>query len=121
MNFRLNNEKTTFNICWSMKQSGELQTVSAISYRVKSTSEVQIKERLGVEELEAVIMNFDSDGIEEYVSLVAALDQGNVPFKPKKFELDMQHRESPPTRPCIEEAPKLEGKTLRTHLRYVFL
>ena len=30
MKFRLNNEKENFNICRSMKQSGELQTVSAI-------------------------------------------------------------------------------------------
>ena len=32
--FRLNNEEITFNICRSMKQSGEIQTVSSISYRV---------------------------------------------------------------------------------------
>ena len=36
--------------------------------------ETQIEERLGVEELAAVIMNFDSDCIEEYESLVVALD-----------------------------------------------
>ena len=69
----------------------------------------------------AVIMNFDSDGIEEYGSLVVALDRGNVHFKPKKIELDMQHRESPPTKPSIEEARKLELKPLPPHLRYVFL
>ena len=33
----------------------------------------------------------------------------------------MQHRESPPTRPSIEESPKLEFKPLAPHLRYVFL
>ena len=38
MKFRLNNEEVTFNICRSMKQSGELQMVYAISYRVESTS-----------------------------------------------------------------------------------
>ena len=41
-------------------------------------------------------MNFDSDWIEEYESLVAALDRGDVRFKPKKFELDMKNRESHP-------------------------
>ena len=40
MKFRLNNEEVTFNICLSMRQSGELQTVSAISYRVENLSEV---------------------------------------------------------------------------------
>ena len=46
MKFRLNNEKENFNICRSMKQSGELQTVSAISYNVESTFEVQTKSAL---------------------------------------------------------------------------
>ena len=31
MTFRLNNEEVTFNICRTMRQSGELQAVSAIS------------------------------------------------------------------------------------------
>ena len=49
-----------------MRQSGELQSVSAISYNVGESSETQIKERLGVEALAAMIMNFDNDCIEEY-------------------------------------------------------
>ena len=52
-------------------------------------------------------MNFDSDCIEEYESLVAALDRGYVRFKPKKYELDIKNRKSPPAKPSIEEAPKL--------------
>ena len=31
MKFRLNNEEVTFNICRSMRQSGQLQSLSAIS------------------------------------------------------------------------------------------
>ena len=85
------------------------------------TFETQIEERLGVEALAAVIMNFDSNCIEEYESLVAALDRGDVRFKPKKFELDMKNRESPPAKPSVEEAPKLELKALPPHLRYEFL
>ena len=38
MKFRLNNEEATSNICGSMKHSGELQTLSVISYRVESVS-----------------------------------------------------------------------------------
>ena len=34
MKFRLNNEEATFNICRSMRQSAELQSVSAISYNL---------------------------------------------------------------------------------------
>ena len=44
-----------------------------------------------------------------------------VMFEPKKLELDMKHRESPPAKPSIEEAPKVELKALPPHLRYVFL
>ena len=80
MKFWLNNEKVTFNICRSMRQSGELQSVSAISYNMGETSETQIEERLGVEALAAVIMNFDSDYIEEYKSLVVALNRGDIWF-----------------------------------------
>ncbi|TMX03846.1 hypothetical protein EJD97_013572, partial [Solanum chilense] len=46
----------------SMRQSGELQSISSISYIVEESFEVQIEERLGEEALAAVIMNFDSDG-----------------------------------------------------------
>lgn len=66
-------------------------------------------------------MNFESDCIEEYGSLVAALDRGDVCFKPKKLDLDMKYRESPPMKSSIEEAPKLKLKFLPPHLRYVFL
>ena len=33
MTFRLNNEEMTFNICRTMRQSSELQSVSAISHK----------------------------------------------------------------------------------------
>ena len=33
----------------------------------------------------------------------------------------MKNRESPPAKPSIEEAPKLELKSLPPHLRYEFL
>ena len=61
--FWLNNEEAALNICRSMRQSGELQSVFAIFYKVERSSEVQIEERLGVEALEVVIMNFESDCI----------------------------------------------------------
>ena len=35
MKFRLKSEEVTFNICRSMRQSGELQSASAISYKEK--------------------------------------------------------------------------------------
>ena len=66
-------------------------------------------------------MNLESDGIEEYSSLVAALVRCDVRLKPKKFELYMMHCESSPAKPSIKEAPKLELKALPPHLMCVFL
>ena len=94
--------------------------VSAISYRVEKSLEVQIEERLGVEALVAVIMNFNSDCIEDYGSLVAALDRGDVRLKPKKLELDMKHHKFPTAKPSIDKALKFELKALPPILRYVF-
>uniref|UniRef100_M1DI46 Integrase core domain containing protein n=1 Tax=Solanum tuberosum TaxID=4113 RepID=M1DI46_SOLTU len=99
------------------KQSSELPSVSAITYRVESVTEVQVDKRVGVEALATVIMNFDSDGIKEYDELLAALDKFEYRSKPKKLDLDMKNRESPPARPSVEEAPKLELKALPPYLR----
>uniref|UniRef100_M1DTH2 Integrase core domain containing protein n=1 Tax=Solanum tuberosum TaxID=4113 RepID=M1DTH2_SOLTU len=76
--------------------TSELQSVSAITYRVESISEVQVEERLGVEALAAVMMHLDSDGIEEYDKLVAERYKCEYRSKPKKFELDMKNHESLP-------------------------
>ena len=56
-----------------MRQRSEIQSVYVISYNVESSSEVQIEENLIVEALVAAILNFESDCIKEYGSLVAAL------------------------------------------------
>ena len=53
-------------------------------------------------------MNFNSDGIEEYESLEAALERNKYQSKPKKLELDINHREFPPARPSIVDAQKLD-------------
>lgn len=56
-----------------MKQIGEVQSVTAMTYTVDSVSEVQIEETLGVESLVTIVMNFESDDIEDYDEWVAAL------------------------------------------------
>ena len=43
MTFQLNNEEVTFNICRTMRQSGELQSVSAISHKEKMKKENEKK------------------------------------------------------------------------------
>ena len=46
--FRLKNQEVTFNIYRSMRKSGEIQSVYAISYKVDKSSKTQIEECLGV-------------------------------------------------------------------------
>ena len=43
MKFWLNNEKATFNVCKTMRQIGELQSVSAISHKEKMKKENEEK------------------------------------------------------------------------------
>ena len=43
MKFRLNNEGVTFNVCRTMRQSGELQSVSAISHKEMMNKENEQK------------------------------------------------------------------------------
>ena len=43
MKFRLNNEEATFNVCRTMRQSGELQSVPAISHKEKLKKENEQK------------------------------------------------------------------------------
>ena len=43
MKFWLNNEEATFNICRTMRQSGELQSVSAVSHQEKMKKETEQK------------------------------------------------------------------------------
>ncbi|XP_015075463.1 uncharacterized protein LOC107019499 [Solanum pennellii] len=93
-------------------ESGEIQSVYAITFKSESASKVQFNEKLGIEALEVVIMNFESDFIEVYDELVAELDRCEYRSKLKKMELDMKIRETPPARPSMEEKPKLELKSL---------
>ena len=43
MTFWLNNEEATFNICRTMRQSGELQSVSAVAHKEKMKKENEQK------------------------------------------------------------------------------
>ncbi|XP_049406255.1 uncharacterized protein LOC125869898 [Solanum stenotomum] len=81
-----------------------------------------IEERLDVETLAAVLMNFEADFRSDYVETVNALQgMGAHPNAPKKLDLDLKNMPSPQAKPSIEEPLLLELKQLPTHLRYLFL
>ena len=50
-----------------------------------------------------------------------ALERNEYWSNLKKLELNIKHREFPPVRPSIVEAPKLGLKVLTPHLTYVFV
>lgn len=118
--FRLNDKEVIFNIFQSMKQLDDWRVVSVI----ESINEVQlafpIEEKLDVETLVEVLMNFKSDGIANYDDMVNALwAQGYYRYL-LKLELDLKNHKTPPTRPSIE-ALDVSLKALLSHLWYVFL
>lgn len=51
----------------------------------------------------------------------ALIDRGSYSYAPKKLDLHITNRATPPTRPSIEEPPVLELKDLPSHLHYAFL
>lgn len=75
INFHIIQEEVTFNIYISMKLSSELNSVSTANNIEESRSNVPIKERLGSDTLARIMINFNSNGIEDYNELVAALDK----------------------------------------------
>ncbi|XP_047260822.1 uncharacterized protein LOC124894113 [Capsicum annuum] len=105
---RLNDEQVIFNVFTLLNDGFDVV--------------VLVEERLGVKALAVVIMNFDSEGIEEYKEIVSTL-HGKVSydFAPKNLDLDLKNRTTPLAWPFIEEPPVLGLKALLFHLRYAFL
>ena len=65
MKFHVKNEEVTFIICRSMKKSSELKSISVVNHIVESGYKVSIKERLGIDALTVVMINFDTNDIED--------------------------------------------------------
>lgn len=101
MKFRLNNEEVTLSNYRSMKQSSELKLVSLVNHIEESSFDVPIKQRLGIDTLVTVMMNFESVSIQNYDELVATLHRFEFHSIPKILELDMTNIDSPPARPSI--------------------
>lgn len=59
-----------------------------------------------------MMMNFESDFIEEFEEFVAILYRYEYRPKPNKLDSKMKNYEAPPARPFVEEAPKLGPKAL---------
>lgn len=75
-----------------------------------------------METLVAILINFNSEGIDEYDKTVCALTGvGSYLYNPIKLDLDLKNHQTPPVKPSTEEPLLLELKELSSHLRYVFI
>lgn len=64
-----------------------------------------------------VILNFDSNGIDEYGKTVSALYyRGSYYYAPKRLDLDLKNRVTPLSRQSIEQPLMLELKSLSSNL-----
>ncbi|XP_047256037.1 uncharacterized protein LOC124888789 [Capsicum annuum] len=96
--------------------------VNELLFRVNDEVDVARIEQLTIKPLAVVMMNYDSEGMEEYDETFCALSSiGSYPYAPKNLDLDLVNRPTAPAKPSIEEPPILELKELLGHLRYVFL
>ncbi|XP_070010053.1 uncharacterized protein [Nicotiana sylvestris] len=104
LKMRLNDEEITFNVQKSMrcpKADDEMLTIE--------------------DPLAACLMNLDEVNKEELTEWVLALEGRGFWDRTLEFEpLHLENRETPPAKPSIEEPPKLELKSLPTHLRVEF-
>ncbi|XP_049355216.1 uncharacterized protein LOC125819833 [Solanum verrucosum] len=78
----------------SMKHESDLKSMFEVNHIAGQESEVSIEERLGVDVLATVMINFDSDGIDEYDELDVVLDRFEFRFKPKRLELGIKNRDT---------------------------
>ncbi|XP_049384404.1 uncharacterized protein LOC125848534 [Solanum stenotomum] len=92
----------------------KLAAITVVDYLVESQSVVP--EDL----LERVLMSHEVDGDTKAQEIETCLNMALV--KTHKHRVESLDRElGPPPKPLIEEAPKLELKTMLAHLRYAFL
>ncbi|PHT31728.1 hypothetical protein CQW23_28065 [Capsicum baccatum] len=120
--FRLNDEVVHFDICKSMKHPRDMDVFSVADVYHEDEKELSIEKQLTVEPLSAVLLNSEREDVEEYEETVCALTGlESYSHAPKKLDLDLKNRLSPPAKPSIEDQPVIESKELPSHLRYALL
>lgn len=89
-------------MCQSIKHPKEVHEISVIDTINKYALVAPIKERLGVEELAAMIINFDNNGIDGFNEIVYALvGRGYYTYTTKKLDIDLKNRAIPSAKPSI--------------------
>ncbi|XP_059302268.1 uncharacterized protein LOC132054241 [Lycium ferocissimum] len=119
LKLRMNDEVVTFHICKFMKQPANMSVVSVIDTIDEAIESTVEHEHMG-EMLAVVLMNYDRDDDEEFEETANALiGLGSYHYNPKKLDLDLENRASPPAKPSIIEPLTLEFKPLPSHLMVI--
>lgn len=98
--FRVNDEEVTFQANKGMELPSEYESISVIDVvdLVKDVVGMKMEEECLKEALMAVLLNVDSDDIEEYVETMNGLEGlGPHSYEPKKLSIDLDNRVTPPT------------------------
>ncbi|XP_049348214.1 uncharacterized protein LOC125812788 [Solanum verrucosum] len=102
LNFWVNEEEVTFNVCKSMKQPSDIQVVSTIDVIEEAVASVSEMMFMG-EPLEVVLSIYDETEVQGYDEVVASLSRlGAYPRNPLKLDIDLKNRESPPAKPSTK-------------------
>ncbi|KAK4731502.1 hypothetical protein R3W88_024490 [Solanum pinnatisectum] len=110
LKFWVNKDEVTFNVCKSMKHPSDIHVVSTIDVINEAVASVSHLMCMS-EPLEAVLANYDEFEVQSYEEVVASLlGLGEYSKIPLKLDINLKNRESPPSKPSIEEPPKLDLK-----------
>ena len=82
------------------------------NHNVERGFDVSIEERLVIDALTAVMMNFEGDSIEDYDELIATLDRFEFRSKQNKLKLYMKNRHSLLAKPSLK---RLRNRSLRLY------
>lgn len=87
--FILGKYEVMFNVCQYEKINYDLRAVFVIEILYDAEPEVPLKERLGIDTLEAILMNFDVDTITRYEEIVKVLGVSYASLYQTKLKLDL--------------------------------
>ncbi|XP_059314936.1 uncharacterized protein LOC132065522 [Lycium ferocissimum] len=122
--FRVNDEEVTFQASKRTKLLSAYESISVIDSfdGIDDAVEHKMEEECLGKSLAAALMNFDSYDMKGYVETINALEGlGSYTYHPRKLDLDLANRTTPPAKTSIVRPPKLELKQLPSYLRYEFL
>ncbi|PHT50547.1 hypothetical protein CQW23_10294 [Capsicum baccatum] len=105
-----------------MKQPKDLSVFYVADVFFDDEKELLEEEQIIDDPLAVVLMNGEKEDAENCDKAICTLSGlGTYRYAPKKLDLDLKNRPTPPAKPSIEEPPTLELKELPSHLKYSFL